>query len=227
MSGPASGTIAAARIGVAAGLPQPHHVRHGRHELRRVGVVAACLRCRATRASTTRSRCAFRWSTSTPSAQAAAASRASRRAACCRWARERGRRAGPDLLRARRPRADRHRRQPAARPHQPARSRRGPAGGDDVARSSRRRSAGRSASMGRAAAAILRLPTHDGRGDPLRVGGKGLRPARLRDLRLRRRRPAARGRAGARARRPQDPRAGPPASPRRSAGCSPTCATTS
>ena len=139
---------------------------------------------------------------------------------------------GPGLLRARRRRADEHRRQPRARParhradrrRHGARPRRRRAGairdnvaeplGLDAMDAARRGHRGRQREHGRRGAPDL---------DPPR-----LRPARLRARRLRRRRPAAR-----RGARPRAARSRPcscrrtRASPRRSAACSSTSGTTS
>ena len=86
MSGPGCGAIAAARIGVAAGLPQLDNVRHGRHQLRCLGD----RRRRACRLAREEHR--LRDSAAHPHGgypyhrrRGRGASRASLPAACCRW----------------------------------------------------------------------------------------------------------------------------------------------
>ena len=118
LSGPAGGVTAGAYACRMTGLAEPHHLRHGRHVLRRGAdqgrrAVAGEPRqdrrprsCGADDGHQHRERGRRHHRARRP------ARRAGGRSA------ERGRRAGPGLLRPRRRRADHHRLQPGARPAQ-------------------------------------------------------------------------------------------------------------
>ena len=145
---------------------------------------------------------------------------------------ERGRRARSRLLRPRRHRADRHRRQSRARP---ARRRSLPRRRDAARRRGRRaraRRARRQAARHGRDRGRRRHPAHRRHRDVLRGEGRHHRARprrrRLRAGRLWRRRAAARGAGRARDRHPDASSFRPrPACSRPSACCSPTCATTS
>ena len=137
-SGPAAGVVGAAELARRLGDMQPAQLRHGRHDRQ-----GGARRERAGSCASTAlevggginiagrllerrrlSRAARRRSTSRRWAPAAAASRGSMRAAGCGRARERGRRAGARVLRARRHAADGHRCERRPRLHQSTRARR-------------------------------------------------------------------------------------------------------
>ena len=125
-----------------AGCAGRHHPRHGRHQRRRRAdprLRPRGDRLRPRRSRTSRSAC--RWSTSTPSAPAAARSPGSMRDGAAEGrAEQRRRRSRPRLLRPGRHRADRHRRQPAC---SAAWRREGLLGGRDGARRRRARARAR------------------------------------------------------------------------------------
>ena len=215
LSGPAGGAAAAALVAAAAGEPRPAVLRHGRHVVRRLRVVrtARCARPRAARSAAARWRC--RWSTSTPSAPAAARSPGATPAARC--ASGRARRApspGPPAT-------------GAAAPSRPSPTPTSCSAGSTPAAPLERR---RSSTSTRRARAVERLAASSASGSRsaregiVRVANaemvralrvmtveRGLDPRALHAAGVRRRRPAARRRAGRRARHHADPGPAAPA----------------
>ena len=217
LSGPAGGVRAGGRGRGGVRLPRRGHLRHGRHEHRRVPGPRRRARAGAERARRRASRSGCRRSTSTPSAPAAARSPASTPAArSSSGPRAPGAEPGPGLLRPGRHRADGDRRRPgrsaASRP-----TPRSPASGalDVDAAAALRSTRPASTADGRGRGGRR----GDGAGGARGVGRAGRRPARPRAGRLRRRRAAARLRAGRRARHGRGDRAAPRPACCRPSGC--------